>query len=111
MADEVGKEPGNWELYRGIERVEQTLKEISANSLSAAVFAIEKAGIQGQIASLAEHQVAQDAQAKADRESNAKYQQAQEDQKNKNRLLMYGMFGGPIVAIVVTFVATGGLTS
>jgi len=109
MAEEPGKEPGNWELYRGIERVETALKEIASNSLSASVFAIEKAAILLQIASVNEKQVEAAAQAKQDRDELDAYKKDIEDQKGKNRLFVYGLFGGPLAVALIGWLLTGGL--
>jgi hypothetical protein len=57
MATE-GKEPGNWELYRGIVRIESAVHEIGRNSLSAAVFAVEKQALTNRIDGVTAEQIA-----------------------------------------------------
>ena len=41
--EDISKEPGPWELYRGMERIEAAVHKIAEQSVSAAVFALETA--------------------------------------------------------------------
>lgn len=104
----VGKEPGNWELYRGIERVEKTLHDMATAYVPSAVYAAEKTALESKIAVLDK----QDAERKAENLALEKkiddYSKEQEAQKGRNRLFVYGIVAAPVIAIAVGWVANGG---
>lgn len=111
VAEEASKEPGNWELYRGIERVEAAVHKIAEQSVSAAVFAVEKQSLNvridaqgGEIAELRAQQL-------VDRQHLEAYQKEQESQKGRNRLFVYGILLSPLAALVLKFIFDGGLVT
>lgn len=110
MAEEVGKEPGGWELYRGIERIEAAVSKVAQNSMTSQVFAIEKAAILAKVDAQGKEIGDLRTQAITDRQTIDANAKAAEDQRNRNRLFIYGIIAGPIAAAIVTFVASGGLT-
>lgn len=109
-ADEKSKEPGPWELYRGMERIEAAVHKIAEQSVSAAVFAVEKQALNARIDNhnieISEVRAAQ----VLDRSKIELYQKEQEQQKGRNRLFVYGILLSPLAALVLKFVFDGGLT-
>lgn len=109
MGEEVGKEPGGWELYRGIERIGKQLDTIAAGTLSASVWAVEKAALEGRLTGIAETVAKTETARIADREELDTYRKEQEDQRNKNRLFVYGLIATPVIGGIVLFLLSGGL--
>lgn len=110
MADDETKSPSNWELYRGIERVEIAVQSLTQGSVSSQVFAIEKAALNGRIDGLNERVVELTAQDLVNKRAIADANKAEEEQRNRNRLFVYGIIAAPIVGVIVSFIASGGLT-
>lgn len=109
--DDASKEPGPWELYRGMERIEAAVHKIAEQSVSAAVFAVEKQALNSRIDNhnieIAELRAAQ----VLDRSKLEQYQKEQEQQKGRNRLFVYGILLSPVAALVLKFVFDGGLAA
>lgn len=107
--DEKGPEPTGWELSRGIDRIEATLREQNNNYLQTQVWLSEKA----QLNAKAEAQGAEIAALRADARATADKAditaQRIEDQKGRNKLMIYGIIASPIVAGVILWVINGGL--
>jgi len=79
-ADDIGKEPGNWELYRGIERVEQALREGFAGTVSQAVYSAEKQAtneridnLGGEVAEIKSQQLSKEAATAVDKKLAARF--------------------------------------
>lgn len=109
MVEDQNKIPGNWELYRGIERIEKTLQTVISGTVTMQVFAVEKAAL---VAADAAHdkQIAHlRAELLLDKAAIEAASKAQEDQQSRNRLFVYGLIGSPVVVIAVTFIMNGGL--
>jgi hypothetical protein len=103
-----GKEPGNWELYRGIERVEAAVHEISKNAVSAAVFAVEKQALSTRIDTNGKEIAELRASELANKTALENYAKEQEAQRGRNRLLVYGIVATPIIALLINFAFAGG---
>lgn len=52
----VGKEPGGWELYRGIERIEKAVREQSSNFVPIGVYNVTVQSLTSQIADVKREQ-------------------------------------------------------
>lgn len=110
LSDEIkGDEPTIWELYRGIERVEKAVHDMSANSVSAAVFAVEKQALHSRIDTLQAEQVNLKAHQLASDNAVSLYVKEQDAQRGRNRLFVYALLATPVVATVLNFVFSGGL--
>jgi hypothetical protein len=101
VGKDVGKEPGGWELYRGIERVEAAIHEMTKNSVSAAVFAVEKQALHTRIDGQATEIAQLRADALLDRKQITDYQKEQDSQKGRNRLFVYGIIGAALAPQIV----------
>ena len=107
--DDTGKEPTPWELMRSLERIESSVRELSTGVMTAQVFAVEKASLvqligdnRGRIGEL-------DVKIKTAVQELDAYKAQIEDQRGKMRLMVYGLILGPVAALIVTFIASGGL--
>ncbi|MGV8912250.1 MAG: hypothetical protein ACOH14_06480 [Rhodoglobus sp.] len=109
MPEDANKEPGNWELYRGIERIEKNLNAFMSGTVTTQVFAVEKAALVAADAAQAKEIAELRAARVLDKAAIDAAAKAQEEQKSRNRLFLYGLIGSPIAVLVVTFIINGGL--
>lgn len=108
--EESGKEPGGWELYRGIRRVESAIHEIATTSVSAAVFAVKEQALNSRIDAVVLEQSNQKAAQLASDNALATYAKEQEAQKGRNRALIYGIIAAALAPSLVNLLATSVLT-
>jgi len=110
MPEEVGKEPGNWELYRGIERVETALKNVLAQTVPLGVYTVEKAAMSARIDDVAADNAELRTKIEQAKTAQAASDKALEDQRGRNRLFVYGLILGPLGVALVGWLLNGGLT-
>lgn len=106
--EDASKEPGNWELYRGMERIEAAVHKIAEQSVSAAVFAVEKQSLNLRIDTQGAEIAELRAQQLVDRQHLEAYQKEQEQQKGRNRLFVYGILLSPLAAVLIKYFFDGG---
>ncbi len=99
MAGE-GQDPTIWELYRGIERLESAVKDLGGKVVSTEVYLADKKAAEERIGRV-ESRV-RDVEAAG---------QESEKLKRQQRLTISLAIASPILGLVVTFVATGGLVA
>lgn len=108
--EDLGKEPGNWELYRGIERVEVALHEIARTALSQAVFAVEKQALHQRIDLHSEDLIELKAAQLANETRLKDYAKEQDSQREKNRRFVVALVATPITLAILTWMLNGGLS-
>ena len=111
MVAEQGPEPTGWELMRGIARIEQAVKDNASTYLPIALFVSEKKqltdradGLGGEIAFLR-------SELSKTKDQSAASEQRLDDQRGRNRLMLYGLVATPIVTGVIFWVINGGLST
>ena len=100
VVGDTGKEPGGWELLRGLDKIERTLQSVSKDMLSAQVFAIEKAAIMQSVSQQGVEIVEMKATRLLDQQALQEQQKRSDDQKGRNRLFVYGLVLSPVVGVL-----------
>lgn len=103
------KIPGPWELYRGIERIEQTLKDQAANYVTQHAFALEKQILVSMINGLGTEVAEQKSETKLNKERADAADKAREDAKARTRLMWVSIFASPFVGVLVGWALSGAL--
>lgn len=99
VGSNVGKEPGGWELYRGIERIEKAVREQTSNFVPLAVYNVTIKTITDQMADLKAEQVALEGAQAAAQAAKAK----QDDDMRRLRAQQWFAVGTIILAAVLAF--------
>lgn len=111
MPTEQGPEPTGWELMRGIARIEQAVKDNASTYLPIALFVSEKKQLTDNAGHLGlEITVLRAAVTDAARQSAANEQRL-DDQRGRNRLMLYGLVAAPLVSGVIVWIIGGGLVT
>lgn len=109
MSEPTPEMPNNWELSRGISDIKLALTVITSGMLTQSMFAVEKAALtkadedhgkeigenRAEIGKLKEAKTLADTRA--------------EEQRQRNRLFVYGLIFTPIVTAIVTWFAANGI--
>lgn len=110
MVTEQGPEPTGWELMRGIARIEQAVKDNASTYLPIALFVSEKKQLTDRADNLgSEIASLRSALGDASKQSAANEQRL-DDQRGRNRLMLYGLVAAPVVSGVIVWIINGGLT-
>ena len=107
---EQGSEPTGWELMRGIARIEQAMRDNASTYLPITLFISEKKQITDRLDNLGrEVGGLRSSQHESAKQSNANEQRL-DDQRGRNRLMLYGLIAAPLISGVIVWIIGGGLT-
>lgn len=95
-----GREPGGWELYRGIERVEKAIRDQSAAYVTQAVYQLEVKALRDQQLELKAEQAALEQR----QEAAAQAKVAQDEQLRRTKVQQWFAIGTVVLAGVITFI-------
>lgn len=96
----TGKEPGGWELYRGIERIERAVREQSSNFVPIGVYNVTIAQLNSEIMQLKTDQA--EMEKKQEAASTAKLKQ--DDDMRRLRAQQWVAVGTIVLAAILGFV-------
>ena len=111
MSEEQGPEPTGWELMRGIARIEQAVKDSSSTYLPIALFVSEKKQLTDREDTLGGEIAIIRADLNTANDRSLTNEQRLNDQRGRNRLMVYGLVGGPIITGVIFWITNGGLST
>lgn len=103
VVDEQGKEPGGWELYRGMERIEVALQSLSQGMLPMQIFLVEKAQLNSRIDGAMVDILELKAQHKVDALTASQNAKELEGQKARNRQFVIALIATPVLGGIVTY--------
>lgn len=106
---EPTKEPGPWELYRGIERIEKALKDQASSYVTTTAFTLEKQILLSMIADVKEGLTEEKARNDQIETAQKADRVRQDEAKSRTRLMWVTIFASPFAAAIVLWVLTGGL--
>lgn len=98
----AGREPGGWELYRGIERIEKAVREQSSNFVPIGVYNIAMATMQAQIDTLKAEQASLESEQKAQAAAKAK----QDEDLRKTKAQQWFAIGSVVLAGIIGFASS-----
>jgi hypothetical protein len=108
MAEGDDWTPG--EQKRTLQRIEKKVDDIPKAFVSVELYAADKKAGADREATLIERVAKVESNAEKSEEKAATAERATEDQKNRNRLFVYGIFAGPVVGAIVGFMLSGAMT-
>lgn len=95
-----GREPGGWELYRGIERVEKAIRDQSTAYVTQAVYQLEVRALRDGMAEVKAEQAA--LEQRQDAAAQAKVQQ--DEQLRRTKVQQWFAIGTVVLAGAITFI-------
>jgi hypothetical protein len=98
----TGREPGGWELHRGIERIEKAIREQSANFVPIGVYNIAMQNVTDQLAELKSENASLESELKAQATAKAK----QDEDLRKTKAQQWFAIGSVVLAGVIGFAST-----
>lgn len=109
VAGTDGPEPSNWELMRGINDLKRTMENVSTTYLPNTLFASEKKALTDRDDSMGREIGQLRTQITELQKTGSDNEQKLEEQRSRNRLMVYGLIAAPVITVIANWVLGGGL--